>query len=139
MTPALLTRADIAPAADLRLGASVIRVSFGDLALPDTAFPHLTLVRQMDVERVLADALAGRGVEVERGTELAAMRDEPGGVRAILPWRRCRPPRLRVGARPGCTTRYAARSAGRGRASEPTAAVTDASQVLRGWHRPRCS
>ena len=59
VTPTLLTRADIAPAADLRLGASVIRVSFGDLALPDTAFPHLTLVRQMDVERVLADALAG--------------------------------------------------------------------------------
>ena len=84
VTPALLARADIAPAADLRLGASVVRVSFGDLALPDTAFPHLTLVRQMDVERVLADALAGRGVEVERGTELAAMRDEPGGVRAIL-------------------------------------------------------
>jgi 2-polyprenyl-6-methoxyphenol hydroxylase-like FAD-dependent oxidoreductase len=84
VTQALLTRADIAPAADLRLGASVVRVSFGDLALPDTAFPHLTLVRQMDVERVLADALAGRGVEVERGTELAAVRDEPGGVRAVL-------------------------------------------------------
>jgi 2-polyprenyl-6-methoxyphenol hydroxylase-like FAD-dependent oxidoreductase len=84
VTQALLARADIAPAADLRLGASVVRVSFGDLALPDTAFPHLSLVRQMDVERVLADALAGRGVEVERGTELAAMRDEPGGVRALL-------------------------------------------------------
>jgi 2-polyprenyl-6-methoxyphenol hydroxylase-like FAD-dependent oxidoreductase len=84
VTQALLARADIAPAADLRLGARVIRVSFGDLALPDTAFPHLTLVRQMDVERVLAGTLAGRGVEVERGTELAAVRDEPGGVRATL-------------------------------------------------------
>ena len=62
----------------------MVRVRFGDLALPDTAFPHLTLVRQMDVERVLAQALAERGVEVERGTELAAVRDEPGGVRAIL-------------------------------------------------------
>jgi 2-polyprenyl-6-methoxyphenol hydroxylase-like FAD-dependent oxidoreductase len=81
VTQALLARADIAPAADLRLGASVIRVSFGDFALPDTAFPHLSLVRQMDVERVLAQALAERGVEVERGTELAAVRDEPGGVR----------------------------------------------------------
>src|SRR5205807_674936 len=46
--------------------------------------PHLTLVRQMDVERVLAQALAERGVEVERGTELAEVRDEPGGVRAVL-------------------------------------------------------
>ena len=84
VTQALLARADTAPAADLRLGARVVRVRFGDLALRDTAFPHLTLVRQMDVERVLAEALTGRGVEVERGTELAAVRNEPGGVRAVL-------------------------------------------------------
>ena len=84
VTRALLARADIAPAVDLRLGSRVVRVTFGDLALPDTAFPHLSLVRQMDVERVLAQALADRGVEVERGTELAAVRDEPWGVRAVL-------------------------------------------------------
>ena len=84
VTQALLARADIAPAADLRLGARAIRVRFGDLALPDTAFPHLTLIRQMDVERVLAQALADRGVEVERGAELAGLREEPGGVRAVL-------------------------------------------------------
>jgi 2-polyprenyl-6-methoxyphenol hydroxylase-like FAD-dependent oxidoreductase len=84
VTQALLALADTAPAVDLRLGPRVIRAGFGDLALPDTAFPHLTLVRQMDVERVLARALADRGVEVERGTELAAVREEPGGVRAVL-------------------------------------------------------
>jgi 2-polyprenyl-6-methoxyphenol hydroxylase-like FAD-dependent oxidoreductase len=84
VTQALLARADTAPAADLRFGARAVRVRFGGLALPDTAFPHLTLVRQMDVERVLADALADRGVEVERGTELTAVRDEPSRVRAIL-------------------------------------------------------
>ena len=84
VTQALLGRADTAPAADLWLGARVVRVRFGDLPLPDTAFPHLTLVRQMDIERVLAEALAGRGIEVERGTELAEVRDEPGGVRAVL-------------------------------------------------------
>jgi 2-polyprenyl-6-methoxyphenol hydroxylase-like FAD-dependent oxidoreductase len=84
VTQALLGRGDTAPAADLWLAGRVVRVSFGGLALPDTAFPHLTLVRQMDVERVLAQALAERGIEVERGTELAAVRDEPGGVRAIL-------------------------------------------------------
>jgi 2-polyprenyl-6-methoxyphenol hydroxylase-like FAD-dependent oxidoreductase len=84
VTSALLARADTAPAADLRLGARVVRVRFGGLALRDTAFPHLTLVRQMDVERVLAEALTGRGVEVERGTELAAVHNEPGGVRAVL-------------------------------------------------------
>jgi 2-polyprenyl-6-methoxyphenol hydroxylase-like FAD-dependent oxidoreductase len=84
VTQALLARADTAPAADLRLGGRVVRVRFGGLALPDTAFPHLTLVRQADVERVLAQALAERGVEVERSTELAAVRDEPGRVRALL-------------------------------------------------------
>jgi hypothetical protein len=30
------------------------------LPLPDSAFPHLSLVRQMDVEQVLAAALAER-------------------------------------------------------------------------------
>ena len=84
VTQALLARADTAPAADLRLGSRTVRVTLGGLALPDTAFPHLSLVRQMDVERVLAAALAERGVEVERGTELAAVRDESGGVRAVL-------------------------------------------------------
>jgi 2-polyprenyl-6-methoxyphenol hydroxylase-like FAD-dependent oxidoreductase len=84
VTQALLARADTAPAADLRLGSRTVRVTLGGLALPDTAFPHLTLIRQMDVERVLAQALADRGVEVERGTELAVVRDEPGGVRAVL-------------------------------------------------------
>ena len=54
VTQALLARADIAPAADLRLGSRVVRVTLADLALPDTAFPHLSLIRQMDVEQVLA-------------------------------------------------------------------------------------
>jgi len=84
VTQALLDRADIAPAADLHLGRRVIRASFGDLALPDTAFPHLSLIRQMDVEAVLAQALADRGVDVERGTELAAVRDGPDGARVVL-------------------------------------------------------
>jgi 2-polyprenyl-6-methoxyphenol hydroxylase-like FAD-dependent oxidoreductase len=84
VTQALLARADIAPRADLQLGARVIRVTLADLALPDTAFPHLSLIKQMDVERVLAKALADRGVEVERGTELVSVRDGPGGIRAVL-------------------------------------------------------
>jgi 2-polyprenyl-6-methoxyphenol hydroxylase-like FAD-dependent oxidoreductase len=84
VTQALLDRADIAPAADLHLGRRVVRASLGDLALPDTAFPHLSLIRQMDVEAVLAQALADRGVDVERGTELAAVRDGPDGARVLL-------------------------------------------------------
>jgi len=79
VTQALLARADIAPTTDLQLGSRIIRVTLADLALPDTAFPHLSLIRQMDVERVLAEALADRGVQVERGTELAGVHDGPAG------------------------------------------------------------
>ena len=50
VTDALLARADVAPQARLHLGARVARVHLDELSLPDTAFPHLTLVRQMDVE-----------------------------------------------------------------------------------------
>ena len=84
VTQALLARADIAPAADLRLGSRMVRVTLGGLALPDTAYPHLSLIRQADVERVLARALADRGIHVEHGTELAEVRDRPGAVRATL-------------------------------------------------------
>jgi 2-polyprenyl-6-methoxyphenol hydroxylase-like FAD-dependent oxidoreductase len=84
VTQALLARADTAPTVDLHLGRRVVRVRLADLALPDTAFPHLTLIRQMDVETVLAAALADRGVEVERGTELVLARDGPGGALAVL-------------------------------------------------------
>ena len=84
VTSGLLARADTAPAADLHLGGRVVCIRLADLALPDTAFPHLTLIRQMDVETVLARALADRGVEVERGTELVQVRDGPGGVRVVL-------------------------------------------------------
>ena len=84
VTEELLARSDIRPAADLQLGSRVIRVALAGLALPDTAFPHLSLVRQMDVEQVLAAALAERGVDVERGTELVRVRDGPDGVRAVL-------------------------------------------------------
>ena len=84
VTQALLARADITPTADLQLGSRLVRVTLADLALPDTAFPHVSVIRQMEVERVLAEALADRRVKIERGTELTALRDGPGGVRAVL-------------------------------------------------------
>jgi 2-polyprenyl-6-methoxyphenol hydroxylase-like FAD-dependent oxidoreductase len=84
VTQALLARSDIKPVADLQLGTRVSRVTLAGLPLPDTAFPHLSLVRQMDVEQVLAAALAERGVDVERGTELVRARDGSDGVRAVL-------------------------------------------------------
>jgi 2-polyprenyl-6-methoxyphenol hydroxylase-like FAD-dependent oxidoreductase len=84
VTDALLARADIAPAMELRLGSRAVRIRLAGLAWPDTAFPHLSLIRQMDVETVLAQALADRGIVVERGTELAGVHEDAAGVRALL-------------------------------------------------------
>lgn len=66
----LLARSDRTPAAELHLGHRVVRARLDDVALRDTAYPHFTMVRQADVEDVLAAALAARGVPVERGVEL---------------------------------------------------------------------
>ncbi|MET9153453.1 FAD-dependent monooxygenase [Streptomyces griseoflavus] len=84
VTDALLERADTAPGVRLRLGSRVVETGLADLALPDTAFPHLSLMRQTDVETVLTGALADRGVTVERGTELLTARDDGDGARAVL-------------------------------------------------------
>ncbi|WP_405577246.1 FAD-dependent monooxygenase [Streptomyces sp. NBC_01092] len=88
VTDAVLESADTAPTADLHLGSRVVETTLADLALPDTAFPHLSLVRQMDVERVLTQALADRGVTVERGTELITAHDDGHSARAVLRSRR---------------------------------------------------
>ena len=82
---ALLARADTAPAVLLHLGRRVVPVRLGGLRLPDTAYPHLTLLRQLDVETALDRALAQRGVPVERGTELVGMEeDRSSGAWAVL-------------------------------------------------------
>ncbi len=94
VTAALLARADTAPMVDLRLGRRNIRIGLGHLDLPGTAFPHVSLVRQADVEEVLALALADRGVEVERGVELVEVRDGHGGARTV-----CRSPAVTDEAR----------------------------------------
>ncbi|WP_236653340.1 FAD-dependent monooxygenase [Streptacidiphilus melanogenes] len=81
VTDALLARADTAPAAALHLGNHVVEERLADLALPDTSFPHLTLVRQADVEAVLGAALEERGIRIERGAELLGATD--GADRAV--------------------------------------------------------
>lgn len=84
VTDALVDRADTAPEVRLHLGPRVIPVRLSELALPDTAFPHLTLVRQTDAEVVLAELLESRGVAIERGIELIAVEDGPDQVRATV-------------------------------------------------------
>jgi 2-polyprenyl-6-methoxyphenol hydroxylase-like FAD-dependent oxidoreductase len=84
VTDALLAAADTAPRARLHLGRHEIPVVLAELAVRDTAFPHLTLVRQAQVEAVLAAALAECGVLVEPGTELVAVEDGPDDCAATL-------------------------------------------------------
>ena len=81
---AVLTRANTAPAAELHLGRRTIHVQLGELALPDTSFPHVTLVRQMDIETVLVDALATRGILVERSTDAIEVETTASGAVARL-------------------------------------------------------
>lgn len=69
----------------LHFGSRTVSVGLGELSLRGTAFPPLILLRQLDVERALARALAERGVQVQRATELiglAAARET--GVRVAL-------------------------------------------------------
>lgn len=85
VTDALLDRGDTAPRALLHLGSREVSAQLADVALPDTAFPHLTMLRQMDVEEVLAGALEQRGVVLERGTELVrAVQGYDGGSTVTL-------------------------------------------------------
>jgi 2-polyprenyl-6-methoxyphenol hydroxylase-like FAD-dependent oxidoreductase len=84
VTQELLDRADAAPAFQVHLGTRAARLRLADLALPGTAFPHLSLLRQADAEAVLTQALAERGVPVERGTELIGVREGTDAARATL-------------------------------------------------------
>jgi 2-polyprenyl-6-methoxyphenol hydroxylase-like FAD-dependent oxidoreductase len=85
VTDALLARGNTSPSARLHLKTRVVPVSIGQLDLRGTAFRHLLLIRQAEVEAVLAAALAERGVNVERGTELVRLaRLRHGGARAVL-------------------------------------------------------
>jgi 2-polyprenyl-6-methoxyphenol hydroxylase-like FAD-dependent oxidoreductase len=81
---AILERGHPAPRAQVHLGRRRVDVRLGDVALDDTAFPHLTLVRQADVEAVLARALRDRGVVVERGVELVTAASTPERARVVL-------------------------------------------------------
>lgn len=78
VTDGLLARGDCRPTVALHLGRHVIPAGVGGLDIPDTAFPHLLLVRQSDVEAVLLEAAADRGLHVEWGTAFETYRLDSG-------------------------------------------------------------
>jgi len=84
VTEAVLDRADLAPRVRLRLGRRCVTASLADLPMPDTPYPHLTLLRQADVEAVLREAIERRGLRAEWGTTLVGAWQEADHVRALL-------------------------------------------------------
>jgi 2-polyprenyl-6-methoxyphenol hydroxylase-like FAD-dependent oxidoreductase len=84
VTDELLDRGDRSPRAEIHLGGRRMSMQLSSLALPDTAFPHITLVRQADVESVLASELARRGTIVERNVQLVDVVPGDGRVTATL-------------------------------------------------------
>jgi 2-polyprenyl-6-methoxyphenol hydroxylase-like FAD-dependent oxidoreductase len=67
---ALLAHGEASPRAQLHLAGRAVPVSLGNFDLSDTPFPYMLLIRQADIEAVLTHALADRGIQVERGSEL---------------------------------------------------------------------
>jgi 2-polyprenyl-6-methoxyphenol hydroxylase-like FAD-dependent oxidoreductase len=57
----------------LHLPRRVVSLRLFDLGLADTAYPFLLFLSQAETERVLGDHLSGRGVRIERGTELVGL------------------------------------------------------------------
>ncbi|QWZ09856.1 FAD-dependent monooxygenase [Nocardioides panacis] len=84
VTDRLLDRADRAPLAELHIGRRQVLAQLGEVGLHDTAFPHLTLLPQAYVEEVLADALAHRGVRIERGVEVVDASADDDAAHATL-------------------------------------------------------
>ena len=74
VTDALLASGDVAPPVNLHLGRREIPIRLGNFDLPDTAFPALLFQRQAVVEAILSEALADRGIEIDRGVELVDVR-----------------------------------------------------------------
>ncbi|WP_432476464.1 FAD-dependent monooxygenase [Nocardioides sp. GXQ0305] len=84
VVPALLERADRSPRAQLHLDHRVVEVRLAEAPMRATPYPHLTMVRQADVEEVLIEALRQRGVEVGWGSELEAIDVADERTHAIL-------------------------------------------------------
>jgi 2-polyprenyl-6-methoxyphenol hydroxylase-like FAD-dependent oxidoreductase len=62
----------------------VVSMPMFDLGLADTAYPYLLFLSQAETEAVLIDHLRGKGLSVERGTELVGIQARPDGVTCRL-------------------------------------------------------
>ena len=130
VTEELIERGNSALLVQLHAGGRVVRIRLFGLGLDDTAYPFLLLVSQAETEQVLGDHLAGCGVRVERGVELAAFHAEAGGVACTLGHRDGRSEQVRARYLVGCdgaasTVRRGARIPFRGGDYPQTFALAD--------------
>jgi 2-polyprenyl-6-methoxyphenol hydroxylase-like FAD-dependent oxidoreductase len=98
----LIERGNDAVWVQLHAGGRVVRIRLFGLGLDDTAYPFLLFVSQAETEQVLGDHLAGRGVPVERGVEVAGFQADPDTVTCILGHRDGRSEQVRARYLVGC-------------------------------------
>jgi 2-polyprenyl-6-methoxyphenol hydroxylase-like FAD-dependent oxidoreductase len=84
VTDALLAHAVPSTAVRVHLGPRTIEARLDTFGLATSRFPHPVLVRQSDVEAVLAQALAARRVPVDRGVELVGFAPDADQVTVEL-------------------------------------------------------
>src|SRR5712671_3005179 len=65
-----------------KTGQQIAHVVFGEMGADLSPFPYVLIYPQDEHERLLIDRLAEAGVQVERQTELVALEDAAGRVRA---------------------------------------------------------
>lgn len=83
VTDALLHRGLSSVPVHVHFGSQMVVVNSDSLDLRNTAFRHLLVIRQTDVEDVLARALDERGIRVERGSEVVDVQRQ-GAHRAVV-------------------------------------------------------
>ena len=85
LADALVSRGRTSARLVVHFGArAVAAVQLGDIGATDTRFPFILFVSQAETERLLVDHLAGSGVSVERGVELAGFTSDDSGVACVL-------------------------------------------------------
>jgi 2-polyprenyl-6-methoxyphenol hydroxylase-like FAD-dependent oxidoreductase len=84
ITRSLVQHGNDAAQVRIHAGQRVIPVRLFDVGLEDTAYPFLLFVSQAETEAVLGEHLAGHGVRVERGVELAGFEADEANVTCTL-------------------------------------------------------
>ena len=84
VTDALLAAAVPTSAVQVHLGTRTLEARLDTYSLATSRFPHPVLVRQSDVEAVLAQALLARKTAVERGVELVSFAADANLVTAAF-------------------------------------------------------